>query len=160
MLEARVYMSQHANTKGGVGVMVLLQLRRIGLVVLAAIAVAVFFGMAPEDVAGVYERQIDSALSIAELNEAAAESAVQQQVVNGWVTRDLLEIIARQGADEVILDQRPVALLVIAVLAIAVWGMTAPLPESMPIPIPAPLDVTISDEDDRPELSEDTSAED
>lgn len=42
---------------------------------------------------------IESARAIGEMNEDSAESAPQQQVVNGWLAADLLEIQAQQLND-------------------------------------------------------------
>ncbi|HZD22459.1 MAG TPA: hypothetical protein VE569_03535 [Acidimicrobiia bacterium] len=72
-------------------------------------------------------------------NEGLAESAPQQQVVNGWVARDLLQIQARQLADVLdaltqeneagqivaTTDPRVPALLVVAILAIGLIGFTS-----------------------------------
>lgn len=46
-----------------------------------------------------HSSEVADALFIAELNEDSAESAPQQQVVNGWVARDLMEIQTRQLDD-------------------------------------------------------------
>jgi hypothetical protein len=133
----------------------MLVIRRIGLVVLAVAAVAAFFLMAPEvssdTVAGSYDLLIDLAESSNETNSARTESAPQQQVVNGWYANNLLNIIARENARTATqsTDDRTAALLVIGVLAIALWGATSiptPAPESLPIPIPAPGTTTEPDE--------------
>ena len=82
------------------------------------------------------------ALATDSLNNLRTEGAPQQQVVNGWYSNDLLNIIALENARTAAqsTDDRTAALLVIAVLAIALWGATSvtPKPESLPIPIPAP----------------------
>ncbi len=44
-----------------------------------------------------YQLLIDAALDDYEANDALTEGAPQQQVVNGWVARDMLQIIARQN---------------------------------------------------------------
>lgn len=92
-------------------------LRRIGFFLLAVAAVVVFFVGAPS----VGESDIDDALFTAELNEESAEGAPQQSVVNGWVARDLLEVIARDQGDE-----RVPALLLIGVLAFVLHATTQP----------------------------------
>lgn len=132
--------------------------RRIGLLIVAIAAVAVWFVMAPDDLpierAGVnlssrdYERLVDQALSDFDLNEALADSAPQQQVVAGWVARDLLSIIALAQADQVeastglvelnetlvhavaVRDDRIPALLGLAVLAVCLHGVTLPVKPS------------------------------
>lgn len=135
--------------------------RQIGLALLAAAAVAVFFVMEPEEgglppdlptfapEASDYADLVDQALSDFEANEARADSAPQQQVVAGWAAKDLLTILALEGAQNVEAldaltdqndliyraattreqrDDRPAALLVIGVLAIALWGATSGQP--------------------------------
>jgi hypothetical protein len=94
-----------------------IQARRIGAIVLALAAIVVWFAMGPEDRGG----DIDRALREAELNEANAQGAPQQAVVNGWVTRDLLTIIAQEQNDE-----RVPALAGLLVLGVALYAFTAP----------------------------------
>ena len=50
-------------------------------------------------------------------NNARTEGAPQQTVVNGWTAKDLLTVIAREGARPS--DERPAALLVLVVIGIA-----------------------------------------
>lgn len=83
---------------------------------------------------------ISAALADFETNNKAADSAPKQQVVNGWVARDLLSIIANQNADQDAIlsiiarenadlvrasvpDRRISALLVLGVLAICLSGV-------------------------------------
>ena len=121
--------------------------RRIGLAVLALGALAIFFLMEPDIPeegslnlsATNYQALIDLAMSDYNANDALTDSAPQQQVVNGWVARDLLQIQARQLADVLdaltqetesgqlvaTTDPRVPALLVVAVLAICLIGFTA-----------------------------------
>ena len=136
----------------------MLTIRQIGLGVLAIAAIAVFFALKPAEAeaspslptfapqAADYADLIESALEISELNSDNAETAPQQQVVNGWLANDLVEILAVENAQMVsqldalsqqnVLayeaatapeqqDERPAALLVIVVLAVALWGATA-----------------------------------
>lgn len=141
-------------------------IRRWGLVALSAAALLVFFLMQPDPPeegslnlsATNYQTLIDTAMSDYEANDALAESAPQQQVVNGWVTRDLLQIQARQLADvldaltvedasgQVVAstDPRVPALLVIAVLAISLVGITseAKVPSSTPAADPPSVGAT------------------
>lgn len=86
-----------------------------------------------------YQQLIDVAMSDYDANDARTESAPQQQVVNGWVARDLLQIQALQLADlldavteensrgAVVAsnDPRTPALLVLAILAISLVGITS-----------------------------------
>lgn len=84
----------------------MLVIRRVGALVLAVAAVLVWFLMEP-DVPRTPEAEvqravasrstdISQAMSEYELNNTLAGSAPQQQVVNGWVAKDLLQIIAEQ----------------------------------------------------------------
>lgn len=121
--------------------------RPLGLVALSGLAVLVWFAMAPSRGSGPpdmpsaaqYERLISQALSDNDANEARTDSAPQQQVVNGWVARDLLTIIARANADLLEAaaaaadnraegnpgsDQRVPALLALTVLTLAWEGLT------------------------------------
>jgi hypothetical protein len=91
--------------------------RQIGAVVLSLAAVAVWFLMAPEEAEtpavqaqqGVADRSndIDDALLNYEANEALTQGAPQQSVVNGWVAKDLLTIIAEQQNEALTRDEVP-----------------------------------------------------
>lgn len=84
---------------------------------LAIAAAAVWFLMEPElpmapdvqtrETVSSRSSEISGALSDAELNELSADSAPQQQVVNGWVARDLLAIIAEQQNEALTRDEVP-----------------------------------------------------
>lgn len=87
--------------------------------------------------------EVQSALSDASANELSADSAPQQQVVNGWATKDLLAAIGRElgnlhqdlvdvariraeqiaQADLTQVDDRVPVLLAILVGAVAWWGV-------------------------------------
>ena len=75
-------------------------IRQIGFGILAALAIAVTFGVQPEEPEPVstarFDRQVQQALADFDANESRTAGAPQQQVVNGWVNRDLLTIISRQ----------------------------------------------------------------
>lgn len=77
--------------------------RIVALVLLLAlafvVAISTLTSKPNEYTVGNSEALISAALSDYEANNALAESAPQQQVVNGWVTRDLLSIIARQNVN-------------------------------------------------------------
>lgn len=91
--------------------------RRIGAAVLALTAVIIWFAMAPDDSSD-RSRDISRALATYELNDARTEGAPQQQVVNGWVAKDLLTVIAEQQNDPTT-DTRLPALAVLGVLGLA-----------------------------------------
>lgn len=130
--------------------------RALGFVALAVFAVAQFYAWQPDGPGGEPLRAepseslsqagaISAALAGGELNESSADSAPQQQVVNGWVARDLLAAIGRQNEEaaaardtstrnqaaqfEVQSDSfdRLSALGLATVLAIAWHGLTLPL---------------------------------
>lgn len=136
----------------------MLMSRRVALAVLAVAAVAVWFVLEPVDeqppseidaTSRDYLDLIDTALSDFEANERRADSAPQQQVVAGWVIRDLetiqayqsvdlLEAVGALGGQEpvVVRDDRTPALLLIGVLAIVVIGATSPVLPSYPANLP------------------------
>jgi hypothetical protein len=95
--------------------------RRLGAVALALAAIVVWFTMAPED----RSSDISRALTEYSLNEARTEGAPQQQVVNGWVAKDLLTIIAEQQNDAAS-DERIPALAGLLVLGAALYVFTSP----------------------------------
>ena len=99
--------------------------RRVGAIVLALAAIVVWFAMAPES--SDRSSDIASALADHELNEARTQGAPQQQVVNGWVTKDLLTVIAEQQNDSVT-DERVPALAVLVVLGLALHIATSTRP--------------------------------
>jgi hypothetical protein len=101
----------------------------VGAVLLAVAALAVWFGLTPSNTSTgaleVYDAAISEVLSDDQENQLRADTAPQQQVVNGWTARDLLTVIARQGTvPTVVEDQRPAALLLLAVLGIALIAFT------------------------------------
>jgi hypothetical protein len=91
--------------------------RQIGALVLAVAGVAIWFLMAPAEVAApdvqtrepVADRSSDitDALLNYEANEALTQGAPQQSVVNGWVAKDLLTIIAEQQNEALTRDEVP-----------------------------------------------------
>ncbi len=109
--------------------------RRVGFVLLATAAVLItVFGApaAPEPVdTSRFERQITLALEDYESNDALTEGAPQQTVVNGWIARDLLTVMAQQtnallGASQASAsDPRIPRLLMLLVLAAALHALTA-----------------------------------
>jgi hypothetical protein len=100
--------------------------RRVGAIVLALAAVVVWFAMAPDESSD-RSPEIASALADYELNNARTQGAPQQQVVNGWVAKDLLTVIAEQQ-NESVTDERLPALAVLVVLGLALHVATSTRP--------------------------------
>ena len=123
-----------------------MNIRNIGFAGIALAAIAVWVMLAPPPVdssagtiglsTATYARLVEQALSDSDLNESRAESAPQQQVVNGWVARDLLSIIALAQADMLetmaTRDDRIPALLALVVLAVCWAGATTAPPSAPP----------------------------
>ena len=130
----------------------MLMVRRILGVLLVAAALAIWFGMAPQSHEAKYKSDIETALISDQLNNQNTEGAAQQQVVNGWTAKDLLTVLARQGAQPA--DERPAALLFLAVLGIAFFfGTSSPsratsavasAPEQPREPSETPIDTAYS----------------
>jgi hypothetical protein len=140
--------------------------RQIGLAVIAIAAVAVWFVMAPSDpdpvtsfdpTSKTYTNLIDLTLDDYDANNDRADSAPQQQVVNGWVAKDLLTIMAYQNTDLLdavgglgdqnatasslaVRDDRTPALLVLVVAAVAWFGITAPTTRRKDAPASVPVE--------------------
>ncbi|WP_344249157.1 hypothetical protein [Isoptericola hypogeus] len=101
--------------------------RRIGFGMLAIAAATVFFVAAPESVdTGGHAGEVASIEAEDDLNNASAEGAPQQAVVNGWTTNRYLGLLTDQMDDQL---QRPVgdprlpALLLVLVLGACLhWG--------------------------------------
>lgn len=102
-------------------------IRKLGFALLGVLAIAVTIGLQPEELEPVsaagFDRQVQQALADFDANESRTSGAPQQQVVNGWVHRDLLTIISRQlsasmeQASVPVPDPRVAYLLVVLVLA-------------------------------------------
>ena len=92
--------------------------RRIGAAVLIIAALGVWFGMAPShpDKSDDYRAAISAALASDTANNTRTEGAPQQAVVNGWTAKDLLTVVAQEGADPRPVDERPAALLTLVVI--------------------------------------------
>ena len=98
----------------------MIAVRRAGALVLVAAAIAVWLFMAPDkpvmpevqvqDQVTDRSSAIGQALSDYELNENRTQGAPQQAVVNGWVAKDLLEIMARQQNEALTRDAVPTPL--------------------------------------------------
>ena len=122
-------------------------IRQLGFAILAVLAIAVTFGLQPEEPEPVstarFDRQIQQALDDFDANESRTGGAPQQQVVNGWVNRDLLTIISRQLSASI--EQAPVSepdprsayLLLILVLTVGWHGATSTAGKSKALPVEA-----------------------
>lgn len=110
-------------------------IRKLGFALLGVLAIAVTIGLQPEELEPVsaagFDRQVQQALADFDANESRTSGAPQQQVVNGWVHRDLLTIISRQlsaSLEQVPTptpDPRVAYLLLILVLSVGWHGATA-----------------------------------
>jgi len=120
----------------------MLLVRRLGALVLAISAVAVWFLLEPEQASADtpnYRSAISSAIANYEANDALADSAPQQAVVNGWVAKDLLEVIAKAenaslSPESAPRDERVPAELLLVVLGVALLVFTAPRGHTSPQP--------------------------
>lgn len=112
---------------------IMLLVRRIGALILAVAAISIWFVLEPEKTSANtpdYSSAISSAVKNYKVNNAAAESAPQQEVVNGWLAKDLLEIIAMaQNAslspESAPRDDRVPAELLLLVLGVALLALTS-----------------------------------
>ncbi|WP_068399586.1 hypothetical protein [Kribbia dieselivorans] len=93
----------------------------IGSIALAIGAVAVMFGMTP--VSTVSGQTVTSVMADDLMNQSSADSALKQTVVNGWVARDLLEILATDAVEG--RDERPALLLMLGVLGLCLHISTS-----------------------------------
>jgi hypothetical protein len=110
------------------------------LVVAALVLIALLFWFGPvisgESGGDEYEGMLEAALLRSELNNARAEGAPQQQVVNGWTNNDLQQIQIRQQSDLIDATNRQTALLAILILLLS-WIIISSRSESTsrtPIP--------------------------
>jgi hypothetical protein len=101
--------------------------RRFGAALILLLLGAIPFGLVGPvrpDVKG-YDSATREALREADINEASAQGAPQQQVVNGWLQRDLTLIEIKQNNDLLVLEHAIAAVLVAGSLAVVF--ATAPL---------------------------------
>jgi hypothetical protein len=116
--------------------------RRVGFCILAVLAIIVWFTLAPTRAKSVsqYEGAIAAANLNYETNNIAADSAPQQDVVNGWFNRDMQIIMAEQN-NELLragTDRRVPALLLLGLLAFCLHGLTSPGKAPTGAPQPSP----------------------
>lgn len=102
--------------------------RRIGAIVLLGAALAVWFGLAPDPDAAPNNRSEVTSIELEDDgNNALAEGAPQQTVVNGWTANNYLALLSSQldeAARPQTVDQRPTAMLGLCVLGIALIAFT------------------------------------
>ncbi len=139
--------------------------RPFGFLALALAGAVIWLLMAPRAAgetpslpsATQYETLISQALRDNDANDARTDSAPQQQVVNGWVARDLLTIIAKSNADLLRasgaivesngtlrtnpFDERIPALLGLVLLTLVWDGLTRPAARAPLLSHPAPLTI-------------------
>ncbi len=132
----------------------MLLIRRVGAACLAVAAVIVWFALTPSEkpaASANFSPQIATALDDYDTNNASAGYAPQQQVVNGWVTKDLLTVIAREqnaalSPQSAPRDERIPAELLLVVLGLALLAGTNPRPTPAPrtaaVNDPAPVPTT------------------
>jgi hypothetical protein len=104
-------------------------LRRICAVALIAGTIGIWFGMSPArpETSSGYHETIAAALAADAKNNKTVHGTAQQTVVNGWAARDLLAIIATEGADPRAVDERPAALLALLVIGLGIGMATTRL---------------------------------
>lgn len=128
--------------------------RRVGLLLVVVAALAVMLVPGRSSVPGSVADRVGEHASAAEVamlmwsaNEDSTRGAPQQQVVNGWVARDLLEVIAEQNntlIEQVALlrqdagDNRTPWLIVLGLVAAALvvapaWGRKTGGPQEPPV---------------------------
>ena len=134
--------------------------RRLGAALLSIAAVAVWFLLAPsQNSSGTrdFSSYIATALANYETNNATTQGAPQQQVVNGWITKDLLTVLARQqnvalSPDGAPRDNRIPAELLLVVLGLALIIRTTGETASRQSASPTAGDPTPPTEPGNPEL--------
>jgi hypothetical protein len=104
-------------------------IRTVGFLVIAVLAATAFIVLEPKPatLSDNYVAAISQALSDGIANNATAQGAPQQSVVNGWTARDLLAILAKEQADGLkggAQDLRVPALLLLGVLALCWDGLS------------------------------------
>ena len=121
-------MVQVGKGEGDVPARVILGVAFVAVILVAvsiwAGALASSIGDRPVD-ASAYARAIDAALADYAVNNDAADSAPKQQVVNGWIARDLLTVIATQNAASIKAGNTHTALLSLLIVAVALLGFAA-----------------------------------
>lgn len=131
-----------AETKSATRPSVALAVRRIGAALIAVTAILIAVWGAPRieesSTPGTPSyASIENVLARQAANEVTAHSAPQQQVVNGWATVDMLEVVAKEIVDlsaeldetltrTQLVDHRPVWLITLGVIGLALGLATSP----------------------------------
>lgn len=121
----------------------MLIVRRLGAILLVLAAVAVWFMLKPEEKVQAeadFGAEIAAAMADYKANNASTDSAPQQQVVNGWVAKDLLEVIAREqnaalSPASAPRHERVPAYLLLIVLGLGLIAVTSERPAAIPGPV-------------------------
>jgi hypothetical protein len=90
----------------------------VGAVVIIIGAISFLVAAAP-DTSG-FSGKLDAAMTESQLNENSADSAPKQQVVNGWVARDLAHIQVEQNNAELRLMYE-LGIAVVALIVLTAW---------------------------------------
>ena len=126
LLNVKIPIGSQSSNKG-VGV----SLQRIGVLVLSIAAIVLGVVVFMDTTSSTSD--IDTAVLFSSLNEDAADSAPQQQVVNGWLANDLLEITARQNVT--IIRMQGILLALIAGAVLLHFGLAGAGAESSEQPV-------------------------
>ena len=112
------------NTSGRARVSIL---RGIGAVVLVIGGIGVWFGLAPADAdtTSGYHQRITATLVAGAKSNKTAHGPAQHAAVDGRTAKDLLAILAQEGADLRSVDERPAALLALLVVGLGIGLATA-----------------------------------
>ncbi len=104
-------------------------LRGIGAVVLVVGGIGVWFGLAPADAdtTSGYHQRITATLAVGAKSNKAARGPAQQAAVDARTAKDLLAILAQEGADMRSVDERPAALLALLVVGLGIGLATTRL---------------------------------
>ena len=109
-------------------------IRRVGAAVLILAAFGVWFGMRPasSDTSAGYQDAISTVVAVDAANAKKTQGEAQQAVLSDRTMKDLLTIIARQGADPRPVDERPAALFTLLLLGFGFGLGTTRLPVRQP----------------------------
>lgn len=105
-------------------------IRRVGATVLILAALVVWFGMRPsgDDRSAGYQEAISTVVAVDAANAKKTQGDAQQAALSDRTMKDLLTIIARQGADPRPVDERPAALFTLLLIGLGFGLATTRLP--------------------------------